>query len=97
MAYALAVSPWYLRRKRSTRPAVSTSRCLPVKYGWHMAHTSTWMLSDVERVSNELPHAHTAFTFLYWGCRSAFTYRSCRTPAGVVPDSGSWLLVSREI
>ena len=31
----------YLRRKRSTRPAVSIRRCLPVKYGWHWAQTST--------------------------------------------------------
>ena len=26
---------WYFWRKRSTRPAVSTRRCLPVKNGWH--------------------------------------------------------------
>ena len=40
---AAAGSVWYFRRNRSTRPAVSTSRCLPVKYGWHCAQTSTWI------------------------------------------------------
>ena len=49
---------WYFWRKRSTRPAVSTSRCLPVKNGWHSAQTSVWISAIVERVSNVLPHAH---------------------------------------
>ena len=31
----------YFRRNRSTRPAVSISFCLPVKYGWHLAQIST--------------------------------------------------------
>src|SRR6266851_4772901 len=31
----------YLRRKRSTRPAVSMSFCLPVKKGWHAEQIST--------------------------------------------------------
>jgi hypothetical protein len=57
---AAAASVWYLRRNRSTRPAVSTSRCLPVKYGWHCAQTSTWIEVAVERVSNEFPQAQTA-------------------------------------
>jgi len=30
----------YFWRKRSTRPAVSTSFCLPVKKGWHWAQMS---------------------------------------------------------
>src|SRR5271166_924789 len=30
-----------LRRKRSTRPAVSTRRCLPVKNGWQTEQIST--------------------------------------------------------
>jgi hypothetical protein len=30
-AFAAVGSVWYFRRKRSTRPAVSTRRCLPVK------------------------------------------------------------------
>jgi MetJ family methionine regulon transcriptional repressor len=34
--------PGMLKRllKRSTRPPVATSRCLPVKNGWHLPHTS---------------------------------------------------------
>ena len=56
MDYALGVAAagsfWYFRRNRSTRPAVSTRRCLPVKKGWHWAHTSTWIDVAVERVSN---------------------------------------------
>ena len=71
MDYALgaaaAGSLWYFRRNRSTRPAVSTSRCLPVKYGWHWAHTSTWIDAAVERVSNEFPQAHTAVSLRYSG------------------------------
>jgi hypothetical protein len=31
----------YLRRNRSTRPAVSTSLCLPVKNGWQLEQIST--------------------------------------------------------
>jgi hypothetical protein len=31
----------YLRRNRSTRPAVSTSLCLPVKKGWQLEQIST--------------------------------------------------------
>ena len=31
----------YFRRNRSTRPAVSTSRCLPVKNGWQTEQIST--------------------------------------------------------
>ena len=33
-----AGSAAYLRRNRSIRPAVSTMRCLPVKYGWQTEH-----------------------------------------------------------
>src|SRR4051812_41826365 len=46
----------YLRRKRSTRPAVSISFCLPVKKGWQAEQISTLMsLLLVERVVNVLP------------------------------------------
>ena len=49
----------YLRRKRSTRPAVSMSFCLPVKKGWQLEQISTWMSPLwVERVVKLLPHAH---------------------------------------
>ncbi len=49
----------YLRWKRSTRPAVSTSFCLPVKSGWQFEHISTRIRSplNVERVLNVLPQA----------------------------------------
>src|ERR1035437_755128 len=44
VAAAAATAPSdlaYLRRKRSTRPAVSTRRCLPVKNGWQAEQIST--------------------------------------------------------
>ncbi len=42
----------YLRRKRSTRPAVSIIFCLPVKNGWQLEQISMWMSPLwVERVS----------------------------------------------
>lgn len=62
---AVAVSPAlaYFRRNRSTRPAVSTSLCLPVKNGWQTEQISTWMSPLwVERVSKLLPQAQTTFT-----------------------------------
>jgi hypothetical protein len=40
----------YFWRKRSTRPAVSTSFCLPVKKGWQLAQMSVWISASVERV-----------------------------------------------
>jgi hypothetical protein len=58
LSSALYLSMWaYLRRKRSTRPAVSMSFCLPVKKGWHLEQISTRMLSLVEPVRNSLPQA----------------------------------------
>src|SRR5690606_23780490 len=48
----------YFWRKRSTRPAVSISFCLPVKNGWQAAQMSRWISSLVDRVWNVLPHAH---------------------------------------
>src|SRR5258708_18369515 len=48
-----------LRRKRSTRPAVSISFCLPVKNGWQAEQISTTMSPlCVERVSKVVPQAH---------------------------------------
>src|SRR5262249_50743031 len=48
----------YLRRKRSTRPAVSSNFCLPVKNGWQLAQISTLMSPLwVERVTNAFPQA----------------------------------------
>src|SRR5579862_403454 len=63
--FAGAASPAlaYLRRKRSTRPAVSTSLCLPVKKGWQTEQISTWMSPLwVERVSKLFPQAQTTRT-----------------------------------
>ena len=57
---ALASPLAYLRRKRSTRPAVSISFCLPVKNGWQFEQISTWISPLwVDRVVNELPHAQS--------------------------------------
>src|SRR5438876_3925158 len=53
----------YLRWKRSTRPAVSTSFRLPVKNGWHAEQISTWMVGTVERVSMTLPQAQMMDAF----------------------------------
>src|ERR1700759_1284991 len=58
-ASGLASALAYFRRKRSTRPAVSISFCLPVKNGWQAEQISTWMSPlCVERVLKLLPHAH---------------------------------------
>ncbi len=67
--FALAASTLAIfRRKRSTRPAVSTSFCLPVKNGWQAAQISTTMSPlCVERVSNVFPHAHFTWMFSYFG------------------------------
>ena len=43
--------------QRSTRPAVSTNFCLPVKNGWHWLQISTLIFGSVLRVTNELPQA----------------------------------------
>src|SRR5437773_12520680 len=55
-AFAFAYFFW----KRSTRPAVSTSFCLPVKNGWQFEQISTCTVSfTVARVSITLPQTHT--------------------------------------
>ena len=55
----------YLRRKRSTRPAVSNSFCLPVKNGWQFEQISTPMSPLwVDRVVNALPQAQWTRTSL---------------------------------
>ena len=73
--YFLAVSPAlaYFRRKRSTRPAVSRSFCLPVKKGWQLEQISTWMSPRwVDRVVKLLPQAQSTRTSLYAGWIAAF-------------------------
>jgi hypothetical protein len=57
----------YFWRKRSTRPAVSTSFCFPVKKGWHWLQMSVWISAWVERVWNVLPHAHLTVAVAYSG------------------------------
>src|SRR5215211_4201740 len=52
-----AATDAYFFRKRSTRPAVSTSLYFPVKKGWQLAQISTWKDPRVERVSITFPHA----------------------------------------
>src|SRR5258708_23075278 len=72
----------YLRRKRSTRPAVSTSFCLPVKNGWQLEQISRLIsLLWVERVVNTLPQAQWTRTSLYAGWMAAF----------MTPRNLSWL------
>src|SRR5687768_17818491 len=45
------------RSNRSTRPAVSTNFCLPVKNGWQLLQMSTLIFGSVLRVVNVLPQA----------------------------------------
>ena len=57
-----------LRRKRSTRPAVSISFCLPVKKGWQAAQISRTMSPLwVERVWKMDPQAHFTLMSSYFG------------------------------
>src|SRR5437868_3257181 len=68
--FAAAFSPGfaYFRRNRSTRPAVSTSLCLPVKNGWQLEQISTKMSPlCVERVVKLLPQAQCTFIGSYVG------------------------------
>src|SRR5690606_29973907 len=60
------VSPHFWRN-RSTRPAVSTSFCRPVKYGWHTEQISTFSTFTVLRVWNVCPHAHWTVATSYSG------------------------------
>lgn len=54
--WKLYVPPNFLLN-RSTRPAVSTNFCLPVKKGWHWLQMSTLIFGSVLRVVNVLPQA----------------------------------------
>jgi hypothetical protein len=57
--WKLYVPPNFLLN-RSSRPAVSTNFCLPVKNGWHELQMSTVILASVLRVVKVLPHAQWA-------------------------------------
>src|SRR6266403_2899273 len=63
-AVDLAAASAYFLVKRSTRPAVSTSFCLPVKKGWQFEQISTRSMSPlmVERVWKVLPQAQWTVT-----------------------------------
>src|ERR1051326_5252309 len=72
-AAVLAAASAYFLVKRSTRPAVSTSFCLPVKKGWQLEQISRLMLPLwVERVVNVFPHAQCTRTSSYLGWIAAF-------------------------
>ena len=64
LRYFLAALSAYFFWKRSTRPAVSSSFCFPVKNGWQLEQISTRIRLPlkVERVSNVLPHAQWTVT-----------------------------------
>src|SRR2546430_3751010 len=63
-ASTLAAASAYFLVKRSTRPAVSISFCLPVKKGWQLEQISTFSLSPlmVERVVKLWPQAQCTVT-----------------------------------
>ena len=65
----------YFFSKRSTRPAVSTIFCLPVKKGWHFEQISIRVAAWVERVWMTSPHAQVMVASPYSGCRPVFTVR----------------------
>ena len=57
----------YFLRKRSTRPAVSSMRCLPVKKGWQFEQTSTENEPFVDAVFHCCPQAQEMFASVYLG------------------------------
>ena len=93
-----------LRRKRSTRPAVSTSFCLPVKNGWQAEQISTteyrpcaWSASQTA-----LPHAHlTLVTSIHPGgffsfgiCDSCLFWRCCLPARGSLANGSNFTVTS---
>ena len=65
----LAAASAYFLVKRSTRPAVSISFCLPVKKGWQLEQISTFSMSPltVERVGKLFPQAQWTVTAMIVG------------------------------
>src|SRR4029077_7453939 len=63
-AAVFAAASAYFFVKRSTRPAVSSSFCLPVKNGWQLEQISTRSISPfmVERVGKVFPQAQWTVT-----------------------------------
>jgi hypothetical protein len=72
----LAVFRAYFLWNFSTRPAVSTSFCRPVKNGWHLEQIAMRRFGTVERVGYVAPHAHTIEVSTYLGWISAFIHFS---------------------
>ena len=58
--------------KRSIRPALSTSFCVPVKNGWQAEQISTLISLTVERVVNVFPQTHFTVASSYFGWMSFF-------------------------
>jgi len=71
-AQAVVAFAEYFWRKRSTRPAVSMSFCLPVKNGWQAAQMSVCSSACVLRVWNLFPQAQETVAVAYVGWMSAF-------------------------
>src|ERR1700676_2743311 len=64
IAFCASAAFSYFFVKRSTRPAVSSSFCLPVKKGWQFEQISTRSKAPliVERVGNVCPQAQCTVT-----------------------------------
>ena len=62
LAASVFLRPAYLRLKRSTRPATSSSRCLPVKKGWQAEQISRRISFFVDRVVQVAPQAQWTLT-----------------------------------
>src|SRR5215470_11777491 len=67
-AWVLAMRCWNL----STRPAVSTNFCCPVKNGWQALQMPTIITGLVERVLITLPQAQRISASTYFGCIFSF-------------------------
>src|SRR5207249_6880499 len=79
----LALFRAYFLWNFSTRPAVSTSFCRPVKNGWHLEQIATRRFGTVERVGYVAPHAHTIEVSTYLGWISVFMRFSCGIAAEI--------------
>ena len=60
----------------STRPAVSTNFCFPVKNGWQFEQISILISPTVFRVWNEFPHAQVTVAIFNSGCISFFNLQT---------------------
>src|SRR3954463_11500472 len=83
--WKLYVPPNFLLN-RSTRPAVSTNFCLPVKNGWQAAQISTAIRDRVLRVVNVLPQAQWTLQTWYFGW--VFSFMGAPFPRDVRGTNG---------